>query len=104
MTPITQCCKAPHTLQTPSDHPSLLEIIHDNIIVIMLHYRRKKNPQNLQKSAPCCNSETSFGLYYRKKKNQPEKETQSWVLKTQLFLYLKFLMGEAEDTPFDLCQ
>lgn len=82
MTPVTQCYKDPHTLQAFSDHPSLLEIIPDNIIVIMLYYTIKKpTPSEACKVLQLGNP----FLFISEKKNQQEKGRQKKTPQNHLF-------------------
>lgn len=84
MTPITRCCKAPHTLRAFSDHPSLLETIPDNITVIMLRYGRKKK-KTPSEDCMVLQLRNQFLFILDKKKNQLEKERQSKVEKNNFF-------------------
>lgn len=78
--------QGPHTLQTFSDHPSLLEIIPDNIIVITLHYKAKHRKNTFRRLHSFV-TQKPISVYIREKKKSTRKRNTIQGRKKQLFFY-----------------
>lgn len=104
MTSITQCCKAPHTLQ----YCQTTHLFCKSFLTTSLssHYitegkKPNHNPSNVRRLHSVV-TQKLISVYIREKTSTRKRNTR--VGKKTYFIYLKFLMGDVEDTPFGLCQ